>query len=630
LKTDNNSFGAGPYTTFPNLGLAFGPAFYCFFCAELGPYGPAINKEHHYNFRDLLTLSHGRHNITFGLEALHQDYYTDNSGNYARPYNVFFNSIFDLLQDASPSSAAYYTVGLNSKYQPQIYGAQETAFAATFYDQWKVRSNLLLSFGGRFDVYGNPYDYGNQALPYAALFAKSAAPADIANISSKIVSNAYGSRPYYFQPRVGFNWTPTRSDSKLSIRGGFGLYLDAVNLSYVTVNLPTNSPGRLTINYPAPAIGPAPSPFGQLSMDKTPPYGRTYPVVNVVGVDDRGGVLAVDSTGKQFVFPAGQNGFARDLKPQKTALFSLGFEQEFPLKLVGGVTYSGSASWDQVLGGDYNALANGASVTPEFGQINYGVNAGEANYNGLIAVLRQRISTFQWQTSYTWAHSLNDPLGIGALATGTYVNGPYDLKNQYSSSPYDVRNRLTFSGIYRVPDLYKNGWKNLAASGWELDAIVIAQGGNPYPVTTSGPTDGSSNADGRKGLPNLLNPAVAHHGFSRGQYRETVDGKGGIFANTGSGSPYFAQPASGTLGNSPYDGFIGPGYQSFDLAAGKAISLPWLGGEKSTFLFRTEFINAFNRFNPGPVDSQLGDPYFGQSTTAYNPRILQFGARLQF
>jgi hypothetical protein len=642
LRSNNNGFLAGPYTTFPLLGLGGGGAspFYVWYASQPSPFGPSINKEHHYNFRNTASWTRGRHDFKFGFEALHWDYFTDDSGNYARAYQTtyFNNGVYALLSDTPPTSASYYTIGLDDKYQAQKYGAQQTNFALTYNDQWKLKANFLLSYGGRFDIFGNPYNYGNGSGPYAALFAPSATPAGIAQVSSRLVNNALSGRRYEFQPRVGFNWTPLKYDSKLSLRGGFGIYLDAINPAYVSVNLPTNVPSRLTINYPAPGVSsPLPSVFGLLADQGTPPYGRTYPTVNVVGLDSRGGVISCCQNGSNFIFPAGQNGFDRNLTPQKSALFSLGFEQQFVKNLVAGFTYSGSVSWDQIMGGDYNALPNGMSVTPEFGQIAYAVNGGEGNYNSLIAVLRQTINAFQWQASYTWGHALSDPLGSqGPLNTGPYVNGPYDLKNQYSSSPYDVRNRFSFSSTYRIPDFFKEGWKNWAASGWELDAIVIAQSGNPFTVLTSSSTDGSSTADGRKGVPTILTAQFPRRGFTRGQFRETATGSGGIFNNVynstsnSSSDPYFGAPPVGTLGNAPYDGFTGPGYQSFDLAAGKAFNIPWFGGEKSVLLLRTEFINAFNRFNPGPIDNTYTDQYFGQATSAYQPRILQLGGRFQF
>ena len=52
--------------------------------------------------------------------------------------------------------------------------------------------------------------------------------------------------------------------------------------------------------------------------------------------------------------------------------------------------------------------------------------------------------------------------------------------------------------------------------------------------------------------------------------------------------------------------------------------------ESTTFIFRSEFFNAFNHTQFGSVDDNVNDPNFGRVTTANSPRILQFAAKFQF
>ncbi len=645
LRTNSNSFSAGPYTTFPNLGLVFGPTFYCFFCAELGPYGYGINKEHQLIVADNVHWTRGKHAFKFGFQFANKDYYIDNSGNYARPYNVFYGNIFDLLAfDSSPSAAAYYTIGIDGKFLPQVYGAQAKQFAFLYNDEFRIRPNLLLTYGLRYDNWGNPEKYGKNGASFAAVIVPDNKPtvANIAQASSVPVNRAYSDTPQLIQPRAGFNWTPNYAKGKLSIRGGVGLYADSITLSTVASNLPTNVPKRLTINYPAVGISTAPSPIGQLSQDGIPPFGRTYPTVNVVGIDSRGGVLYCPvgvTSCPTAVFPAGINGLARNLKPQKSINFSLGLEQQFPANLVFAASYVGSSSYDQVIAGDYNALPLGQSATTEFGQIVFGHNAGESNYSALVTSLRQRIGSLNWSASYTWGHSLSDALGRGPFGSGTYVNGPYDQKRLYGSTSFDTRNRFTVFGTYQVPEFHHSQWLNLATSGWTISTITIAQSGQPYTIFVNGPTDGSANNDQRNGLPDLVSQnaiSKLHRGLGRSQYR--------YGAHPFSASD-FATPAAGTLGNEPYNGFIGPGYFKSDLGVGKALPLPWFGDRKSNLTIRAELVNVLNRANLGTPDSNSADAYdptssgckqavqncpLGEATGSYLPRFLQLQARFEF
>jgi hypothetical protein len=488
----------------------------------------------------------------------------------------------------------------------------------------------------RYDNYGNPSRYGNGALPFVQGFlgtGTSSFADGINNLSTRVVSNGYDSSKNYVQPRLGFNWAPT-ADRRMTIRGGAGLYLDEISLGTVTVNLPTNSPSRLTVTQGAVGLGPLPSPYGLVADYKTPPYGYQYPTINVQGVDTRGGVIVADpnnpssSTVLQTDVNALQNGIAFP----KTVNFSLGIEQELANNLVAGVTFLGGHSYDQLYEANYNALPGGLQGTTEFGQIKYTRAGAISNYEALVASIRHRISSLQYQASFTWGHTLDTATGGSPFASdagsANYFESPYDVNGHYSNAAIDVRDRFTFSGVYQVPHYFTSGWMNQLSSGWTVAGIAVAQSGTPFSVYASTPYNGAVNSGG-VGIPDLGPNAASYVGktFSRSQYR--------TYTPAVLTSDDFTAPATGTNGNAPRDQFFNPGYFSLDLNVGKKIELPWFGRETSNLTLLADLLNSLNRTNLGPVtnnnDNELGTgSLFLKSNTAYRPRTLQLEARFQF
>ena len=88
----------------------------------------------------------------------------------------------------------------------------------------------------------------------------------------------------------------------------------------------------------------------------------------------------------------------------------------------------------------------------------------------------------------------------------------------------------------------------------------------------------------------------------------------------------FVPNAIGTFGNSGKDILRGPRSFDTDMALIKNTKLV----ERLTLQLRGEFFNVFNNVNFGAPGATVGTPAFGEITSAGNPRILQFSAKLLF
>jgi hypothetical protein len=89
----------------------------------------------------------------------------------------------------------------------------------------------------------------------------------------------------------------------------------------------------------------------------------------------------------------------------------------------------------------------------------------------------------------------------------------------------------------------------------------------------------------------------------------------------------FAQNATGTFGNSGRNIVNGPGLIALNTMVSKTFPIY----EQTSLQFRAEFFNLPNHPNfDSPRTDNLTSGTYGRLTVAQDPRILQFGLKLQF
>ena len=642
------------------------------------PYIGADSKEHVLALRDYVNWLKGKHSFRFGFQSNIRNYWQNSSAQYSRPYGMWFSDILEMMQ-GEPDEYSLYTIGAcglsaagancaagAGKWISQVYGAQQTQFAGYAQDDWKIKPNLMVTLGIRWDDFGNPGEYGDSAVQYANTFLGSGSTllSQVAGVNGKVVSQAFTSgQTWNFLPRAAFSWEPGIAD-KLVVRGGIGIYQDAINLNQITANLPTSTPIRLTLTlhdnaepyggcfFCGPsqwtgtsAVAGEPNPTAITGTQGTAaPYGIPYPAIPVTGQLANG--LSTGPGG--MVYSANLYGVNPTLKPQSTLIWNFGLEQELPHSIVVGATYTGSNSYNQFYQSNaYNnppgsSLATSAPgyvapPAPAVGTVQLIENGLKSNYNALILTAQQRKGSFSWQSSYLWSHAL-----------GEQPFNPY-LAYGYGNLATDVKNRFTLSGAYEVAG-FDRGALRAVTHGWTLGAVVIAQEGTPFTVYTSQDVPNDGDKDGEIDLPNVVfqsSGQLKYGGFSRSAYIQTTGVFGGACGGAGSSGNLYdpknypncpfqtvTTPNAKTLeGNEAINAFRNPGYQDVDLNLQKKTELPWFGDQKCNLILRVEALNALNRANLEGFGSSViigSATDFGQVQGAQNPRIIQIGARFEF
>jgi hypothetical protein len=582
--------------------------------------------QHNYHWRDVLTHIKGSHTLRFGYEGRHGDDLALFAPVYNQP-NFSFNSLLDLVQDNphTQSGLAYNVLtGQPAKGQYEYAIVTNGLFAE---DTWKVRENLTLTMGLRWDDYGNPFPLSGTTLANFHLGPGATLDDQIANGFMTQQGNVFNHALMAFSPRFGFSWDPT-GKADWVIRGGFGIYHDWTTLGNDENGLKGNPPGWVVPTFYG---GSATPPIFALGTSKSTPAGFPYPPLPSSMLDSHGGIV-----GAQF----NVGGLNTNLGSPVTYNYTATVEKKIFHEIVASAGYSGSQSRNLIEGsGQQTATSYGVDINrfagdlilnyptpkrlnPSFGSITYAQNGAVSGYNALILALRGRFSKRGYfNASYTRSSSMDD-----AQIYPTFT----DIHQYYGPSIFNAPNRFSLSLSYDIPGLSSgNAFAQAITKGWTFSDITIFQSGYPFVVYTTAsfqpvlnsagqvvglqPGSGDYNADGDNySFPNVTS-------YSQGTSRNAF--LNGVFP-----AGNFTQPTIGTEGNErPYP-FVGPNYFNFDMSLAKNTQIY----ERLNLQFRFDYFNIFNRVNLTGMDSNLPDGSFGKATSQFNPRWLQLGLTLRF
>ena len=595
--------------------------------------------QENYHWRDVLTKVHGNHTFKVGLEGNFDTELENFQGPHDQP-TFQFNNLLALAQDNPYTESGVAYSPLTGKHVEWTWNAAMTTAGLFAEDTWKVRNNVTLTYGLRWDDFGNPYSRSAQTV-FANFYygPGQTVQQQIAN-GSVIQKNHALNRAVtdIFSPRIGVAWDPTNTGVWV-VRGGFGFYHNWPTFANMQEEYRGNPPGPI---YPTFYQGTANAPLFVNGDSNTPPFGFTYPTLPARSLNSQGGI-----TGLQF--PIG--GINPNLKSPVSYVYTASVERQLLHNIVASVGYSGSKDTELLSGGGqvYNVsygvdinrfrddLILNNSLVPtrlnhSFGQVFYTANDRTSAFNAFILDLKGRVGTRGFfNVSYTRSSSMDDTQ-VYPTATNPH--------QYYGPSIWNAPNRLSLSWSYQIPGMNKGaGLQGRLTSGWILSGDTILQSGNPYTVYTSAPflptvnsvgtftgyqtNSGDYNADGD----NYDYPSVVsyHTAASRAAFLKGVF-QGGATGQFARGYSNFPLPAFGQDGNEKYDQFQGPGFAETDAALLKDTHIT----QTTNLQLRFEFYNVFNRVNLNGVNSNLSSGNFGKSTAQLNPRWIQLGANFIF
>jgi len=602
---------------------------------NLPPGLSGANALHNWNslqFYDDAFLTRGTHALKFGFAFENMRY---NPFTIYNPNGIWRFTGGNALSNFLTNQPSSLETGLPGRDNPR--GYRQTLYGGYIQDDWRIRKNLTLNIGLRYEtttvlseVHGQLSNLASftAALPYCGT-------ADPSLTTVRGASGCTGVAPYYnnpttknFEPRFGFAWDP-RGDGKTAIRGGFAIFdilplpgyfytQDGIETPFFLVGTVNTSNAKFPLK-----LGVSPS-------NPTSAYAQ----------------LGANSLTGGYIEP--------NLKRNYVEQWNINVQRQITSNLTATVGYIGSHGVHMMIRGDdgnmvlptqtsagflwpYNPTGKDLRINPKFGGIRFMTFGTGASYEGLTFNVQKRMSRgLQLGGSYTYSKAMDSSSAtIAGDAFSNSVTSWFWFAPQISWAPSDfnVTHTAAINGIWQVPGPRAKLAKGLLG-GWELGSILKLNSGIPTtPLIGGDPLGVQNSGSDAFSIPDRVPGCdVVNHNFK--------NSPGGVFLGyinnacftlpkasaaiasqcvpfVGNGtlaSPQFPGTCSNLLGNAGRNSVNGPSLVNLDFSLHKNFAVKKIS-EGFIVQFRAEFFNVLNHPNFAPPL-----PFFGASNALlFNP-----------
>ena len=254
-------------------------------------FGPNEFVQNSFEWRDVVTWTRGSHNLKVGGAYTREHADNDSSRTYNRP-TYDFNNVFDFAND-NPRQQAQ--VGMNPRTGggvPVLTRYHRTQSVSTFVqDDWKVRPNLSLNFGLRYEAFLNIYDASgdmdNIVMASGGDLRTRLQGAQVVERHYYLEDGLWSGGQHTLAPRVSFAWDPA-NDGRMSVRGGLGRSYDRMS-NQIWDSEHLNLPGFAIAT--ALASDATVRPVFGLGRNTSMPYDFPRPTGLTGGLNQAGGLI---------------------------------------------------------------------------------------------------------------------------------------------------------------------------------------------------------------------------------------------------------------------------------------------------------------------------------------------------
>ena len=623
------------------------------------------------SYIDNLNWTKGSHTFKFGGEFRQIRLYTDRQGGITYTFSSINNFLANAVQsvqylgDLSAPSPFFN----NSTGQAQ---ARQSYYIGYAQDEWKIKPNLTLNYGLRYEYYTPLREANNRQILFDIVTGTLRDSSQDPLRTSKT----------NFGPRISLSWSPNPAGTgffgggNTVLRGGFGIYYGPGQTEDQIQPIESNriSSTLSNVTFPQdPAVIAATFLSNPNNRQFQPrAYAPEYTIPEKVYQYS----VSVQQTlpGKMvltaaFVGSEGRNLFLRSVAnrilPGQTVIAD-GTTLPSGFGVINRANGAGQVVAVNTVR-EFSIVSGTSSVQNPFAEIDDKTSGGHDSYRALQMSLVRRFSTgLTLNSQYTFSRSFGNTSGSNearTAANNARALNEFDYDNGYNN--FDVRHTFNLSALYDLP--FGNGRKhdlgsvgNAILGNWEIGTIVNARSGLPLeigivrpdvviqcarnggcvvPTAAGGATTTFANGFVAQ-LPGTINAAnplppgfiavvnTPSGGASRNVRRpDLVPGVNPYLSNDRLilNPAAFATPAPGTFGNVPRNFLRGPGFKQFDLVFNKRIKF----SESKNLEFRTEIFNVLNHTNfdiPGsrlnlalPSVTQAGGLYTVSTSNVVQP-----------
>jgi hypothetical protein len=587
--------------------------------------GPYVNDNRVYQYVGNVSWIRGKHTFRFGGE-IRKDHYNQVGNQFARGSFGFEGQATQNPASTAGTGNAFadYLLGYCRRCEASVSLAEAKfrALSQAWYidDTWKIRPNLTLNFGLRYENTPPWFDETGRLVNIHVPFVDTTPNVQDRNRHPTFVR--MGTGDFYedltlrfnpdikvardgrlgkrlvtrdnndLAPRLGVSYSPT---SNWTLRAGIGVFYsqDTGNPRF---DMARNLAGRRRDESTAE--------FPDLTWDR--PFR------------DLGATVQINNP---YVL-----GNIHQRRTPYSIQYMFNVQRQLDRQTALEVNYMGSGShkleslraFNESLPGATGSVLSRAPY-PEFSRIQEVDGSGSALYHGLSTRLQRRSGGgLTYLIGYTWSRSLDTASGIRPNDGDTlFPQNSYCISCERGLSTFSVKHRMVSSVLYELPFgkgkqfVNQGGIANVVLGGWQLGTILTLQNGFPRTVTTG---RDQSNTGAGYDRPNATGQQVD---IPRGQEDPEA------FFNI---AAFEIQPF-GTFGNVGRNTLIGPGMIAWDFSTLKNFTIR----EGHDLQFRFEAFNFPNHPNWGNPTTAANNVNFGKIRgTRTNMREMQFGLKYIF
>jgi Carboxypeptidase regulatory-like domain len=409
--------------------------------------GTSQDTSGHYEIRSTTSMTLGKHSVTYGGEVRHRNDSVNTFGGYngaftfptLQAYQITEQGLAQGLTPAQIRAAGGEPSQFTITAGNPVASVGVTDLALFGEDTWRVRPNVSLTYGLRFETQNQINDHAD------------------------------------FAPRLGIAWGLGHSAApKTVLRAGFGMFYDRFGVSRVLQLQQLNG-----INQQRYIVAP-PSPGALQVLDLFP---------------------AVPPVGTLGSFLSSQTVYRLDphFRSPYTIQAATSIERQIGNKVTASVTYIKSHGAHQLLTNNINAPLPGTyvacapgnpSCTPSAGIRPFG-NVGNIYQYEAVGNFNedQVITNFNVNAGSSMSFSGYYTLSYGTSDTnGGFPMNPYNIRADYGPASFVTRNQFFLRATFGLP------------LGIEFDPFLVANSGSPYNVTLGQDLNGDSNFNDRPAI----------------------------------------------------------------------------------------------------------------------------------
>jgi hypothetical protein len=442
-----------------------------------------------------------------------------------------------------------------------------TTYAPYFQDTWKMKENLTVTLGLRYEYLGTP----ENIVQFPAILPGT--PIGLPGVSFPSVFSAKQPEDRNnFGPRVGLAYTPHTfqrlfGNGKTVIRAGYGIFYDSL-----FTNILDNTGGTSPNAVGGTIFGTAAQNGGRGTANATGQLNAVAPLLNPKAT--------IDSIAGNLVNPV-------------THQWNLDIQRELPAGFVLTAAYVGTRGEHLFVNQQYNPGQNDIRLNPAFGSVIVRTNGADSIYHAAQLTIDRKFSKgLLLRGAYTFSKLIDDASEVFTISQqSSTAENPFNQGQDRGPSLYDRRQRFVMTYIWDLPYVHSTEGAsrilNVLTSHWQWSGFATWQTGQPETIITG--VDNGLDLNTTNDRPNLVNPSLPIGDFNR-----------------------YAVPAAGTLGNLGRNTYTGPNNEYWDTAVQKTIPISFHHFEHQALTLRAEFFNALNHANHFLPDLNLAD---GASTT---------------